>query len=98
MLTQIPKFNHFKDENYYWDHGALLFMFENSIFAENAKKEVSSSRKGNEWIKAVMTMVGNRYSWISKSDSKDDVLGKISTLFRKKKVSSLEPGYPKSSK
>ena len=98
MLTQIPKLNHFKDEKYFWDHAALLFMFENSISAEEAKKEVSNLRRGNEGIKEVMTMVGNRYSWFSKSDSKDDVLGRISTLFRKKKVSILEQDSSKSSK
>ena len=38
MFTQIPKFNDFKDEKYFWDHAALLFMFENSTSAENAKK------------------------------------------------------------
>ena len=80
MLTHIPKLIHFKDEKYFWDHAALLFMFENSISEKAAKKEVSSSQRGNKGIKEVMEMVGNRYSWISKSDSKDDVLGRISTL------------------
>ena len=87
MLKQIPKLYHFKDEKYFWDHAALLFMFENSISAEEAKKKVSSSRKGNEGIKEVMTMVGNRYSWVSKSDSKNDVLERISPLCLNKKVS-----------
>ena len=95
MLTQIPKLNHFKNEKYFWDHAALLFMFENSIPEEAAKKEVSISRKGNKGIKELMTMVGNRYSWISKSDSKDDVLERISLLSLNKKVSILEQESPK---
>ena len=97
MLTQIPKLNHFKDKKYFWDHAALLFMFENSISAEEAKKEVSSSIKGNKGIKEVMGMVGNRYSWISKSDSKDDVLGRINPLCLNKKVSNIVEDPPKSS-
>ena len=98
MLTQIPKLYHFKDEKYFWDHAALLFMFENSISEEEAKKEVSSSRRGNEGINEVMAMVGSRYSWFSKSDSTNDVLVRINTLCLNKKVSLLEKMSPKSSK
>ena len=91
MLTQIPKIYHVKDEKYFWDHAALLFMFENSISAENAKKEVSRARKGNKGINEVMKMVDNRYSWFSRSDSKDDFLERISQLC-------LEQMSPKTSK
>ena len=98
MLTQIPRMNNFKDEKYLWDQAVLLFMFEDSISEKAAKKEVSSSRKGNEWIKEVMTMVGNRYSWISKSDQICDVLERITTLSLNKKVSILQQESPKSSK
>ena len=80
MLTQIPRINNFKDEKYFWDHAVLLFMFEDSISEKAAKKEVSNSQKGNKRIKEVIKLVGNRYSWISKSDSKEDVVERISPL------------------
>ena len=45
MLTQIPKLNHFKDKKYLWDNAALLFMFENSISAEEAKRKYLAHKK-----------------------------------------------------
>ena len=75
MLMEIPQSTNFKSERYFWDHAAILFSFEDN--ATNYQQEMSNSINRNSGIRKVVNRAGERYSWMSNSDSREEILGRI---------------------
>ena len=75
MLMQIPQSTNFKSEEYFWDHAAILFSFEDN--ATNFRERMSNSINGNAGIRKVVNKAGERYSWMSNFDSREEILGRI---------------------
>ena len=78
MLMQIPQSTNFRSEEYFWDHAAILFSFEDN--ATNYRERMSNSIKGNSGIRKVVNKAGERYSWMSNSDSREEIQGRTLVL------------------
>ena len=74
MITEFPKDRQFKSEKYFWDHAVVLFWFEEKRI--NYQEEMSKYIK-SEGIREVVEKAGKRYSWLSISDTKEEIKDRI---------------------
>ena len=93
MLMEIPKNIYFRSEEYFWDHAAILFSFEDN--ATNYRETMSNSIKGNAGIRKIVNKVWGRYTWMSNSN-REEVRQRIQDMCTKVKSPppSQPPRYP----